>query len=66
MTEQEIKRILELVTKNAQTFAKIIESLNRYEIFQLIHKIDENYTDELDLRDDNVENFIEQHIIKMH
>ena len=62
MTEQEIKRILGLLTKNTKTFVKITESLNRYEILQLLHKIDENYTDGFGLRDDNVENFIGQHM----
>ena len=62
MTEQEIKRILGLLTKNTKTFVKIIESLNRYEILQLVQKIDENYTDGFGLRDDNVENFIGQHM----
>ena len=42
MTEQEIKRIFELL-KDTELFKRVIRSLNRYEIFQLKCEIDGRY-----------------------
>ena len=60
MTEQEIKRIFELL-KNADLFEQVIKSLNRYEIFQLIREIDGKYVNGW-INQGEINNFIERYI----